>query len=111
MNQTYLIIGIALVIISIILSVIFNRKGKGLQENGLPFALEILLENLGGIENIESVDSSRSKVSFKLKDNEKINIEKINELGASGIVETSSGVSLIFGDISQTICDLVKVKL
>jgi PTS system D-glucosamine-specific IIC component len=77
----------------------------------LPFKVEELFDYLGGIENIESIDSSMSKVTFKLKSNEIVAVDKIKDLGVSGIVETKGGFTFIFGSISPEIARVVKEKM
>ena len=91
----------------------YSRKKSGNKQinNSLPFDIEILLSNIGDISNIESVSSSISKVNFKLKDSSLVDLEKIKELGASGIVENSSGFTFIFGNISPQIEKIINEKL
>lgn len=101
---------IALLVIFLVIITMTNKKKKA-ETIDLPFMLNDLLENIGGVENINSVSSSLSKVTFKLKDNSKVNVAAIESLGASGIVETREGFTFIFGNISKNIETIIKDKL
>lgn len=69
----------------------------------LPFAISDFIEAIGGRDNIEDIDSSLSRVTVQLVDCSKVNLEKIKQLGASGIVEKRNGYTFIFGAISKRI--------
>ena len=73
--------------------------------------IDALIDALGGIDNIVGVDHSASKVSVELKDYTVVNIEKIQSLGASGIVEGQKAIAMIFGKQSVLIAnDIMKMK-
>lgn len=102
--NTIIILYIALFVILVVLLLVFlkNRLNKA-SYNSLSFPIDDLIIYLGGKDNIIKYQTSLSKITFKVKDNSLVNVEKIKELGASGIVETSDGFSFIFGNISSTI--------
>ena len=111
-NIPVLVGSIALAIIIAIVLGYFNLKNKKTStDHDLPFDLSALLATLGEIENIESVEATMSKVTFKLKDTSKVDVEAIKALGASGIVETKGGFTFIFGSISQSIAKAIKEQL
>lgn len=111
-NYLWLIVAllIALIIIVIVFFVLKN-KNKVKETIDLPFKLDDLLRALGGIENIKSVSSTISRITFKLNDNKLVQTEKIKELGASGIIETKDGFTFIFGQIARNLEWLIKNKL
>jgi len=57
-----------------------------------------LVEYLGGIKNIVSMEVSVSRFKVTLKDPSKVNKEGIQKLGARGIVEIDNTLKIIFQD-------------
>lgn len=106
-----IIVVVALILLFIGVRRANNKKNKQVDLVALPFDIEEFIEALGSINNIVDVTGTISKVTFKLDDNSKVDFNKISEYGASGTVETSSGVTFIFGNISKSIETLVKEKL
>lgn len=110
-NPLYIVVAlviIALIIIVISIIRVNKNKNKINKISDLPFALEDLVKAIGGIENIIDVNATISKVTFKFRDNNKVELDKVKELGATGTVETSNGITFIFGSMSKTIETLVK---
>lgn len=57
-----------------------------------------LVEYLGGIKNITSMEVSVSRFKVTLKDTSLVNKEGIQKLGARGIVEIDNTMKIIFGE-------------
>lgn len=65
--------------------------------------LDALVMALGGQENITHVTSSPSKVTLTISNHDIVKLDKIKELGASGIVQGKETISCIFGKQSPLI--------
>ena len=108
MEFEYVLIFIGIALALILLYYGFTRfiKNKDLkQEVSSTVDIQKLLEALGGKDNITAVKSSPSKLTVSLKSHEKIDVETIQALGASGIVEGKDDLSMIFGKQSVLIED------
>ena len=89
----YIIIGVVLLII--ILAILkATKKDAGLDFNKL-------VELLGGKDNIIDTESNMSRFKVTLKDISKANKEKIQKLGAKGIVEIDNQLKIILGPDSK----------
>lgn len=111
MDQNLIIyIAIALVVIFIIFVVSINKSKKTTQ-GFLSFDIEHFILYLGGNENIIDYQTSLSKIKIKVKDNSLVDLDKVKNLGASGIVETSEGFTFIFGNVSSTIGEELDKKM
>ena len=100
-NTTYIIIG-AVVVIAIIAIVLLRKRSKSKAQSNCPIDLDVLISALGGIDNISETESSPSTLKVHLKKNE-IDVDAIKSLGASGIVQGASTVTMIFGKVSRDI--------
>jgi len=109
MSQTQIYIVIGVLVFIFLLVGFFAFRSKINQEKDLnqlvdlPFDIKDLEKAIGGKDNIESVEGSMSKITLKLKDNGLVNQDDVVKLGCSGMVETSSGYTFIFGTISKSI--------
>jgi PTS system D-glucosamine-specific IIC component len=115
-NNPYIYAIIVLVIILIVIGIMNFRKAINKETNfeelkNLDFDIRDLEKYVGGLDNISSVEGTISKVSFKLKDTKLVDVDKVKDLGASGIVETSSGFTFIFGSVSKTIATIIHQDL
>ena len=89
----YIIIGVVLLII--LLAILkATKKDAGLDFNKL-------VELLGGKDNIIDTESNISRFKVTLKDISKANKEKIQKLGAKGIVEIDNQLKIILGPDSK----------
>ncbi len=89
----YIIIGVVLLII--LLAILkATKKDAGLDFNKL-------VELLGGKDNIIDTESNMSRFKVTLKDISKANKEKIQKLGAKGIVEIDNQLKIILGPDSK----------
>ncbi len=89
----YIVIGVVLLII--LLAILkATKKDAGLDFNKL-------VELLGGKDNIIDTESNMSRFKVTLKDISKANKEKIQKLGAKGIVEIDNQLKIILGPDSK----------
>ena len=89
----YIIIGVVLLII--LLAILkATKKDAGLDFNKI-------VELLGGKDNIIDTESNMSRFKVTLKDISKANKEKIQKLGAKGIVEIDNQLKIILGPDSK----------
>ena len=61
------------------------------------------VERLGGLENIEMISSTPTRVHVALVDRDKLNVAGLHRQGVTRIIETRSGYSLSFGAASYII--------
>lgn len=73
--------------------------------------IESLIEALGTISNIIDIKSTQSKVTATIKEHDKVDFDKIKQLGASGIVAGKDSVAMIFGKESPLIEEDLKNRL
>ena len=114
MDFQYVLIIIGIILAILLLYFGFTRfiKNKDLsQEVVSTINIDELLKALGGKDNILDVASSPSKLTVTLKSHDGIDIDKIKELGASGIVEGKENLSMIFGKQSSLIAQDLKNSL
>lgn len=57
----------------------------------------LVLEALGGEENIVSVDACITRLRVEVKDKSNVNKDELKNLGAAGVVEVGNGIQAIFG--------------
>ena len=82
-----------------------NKKQNNLDENCEVYEKKALdfIQALGGIGNIEAVDSCMSRVRANINDADQIDQLQIQSLGASGVFMSGSQIQAIFGDDSMLI--------
>ena len=100
--------GIALVVIvAIILVIVFvkARKGKTVINNS------DWLIALGDKENIKEVTATGSRLSLVLVDKEKIDREKLKQLGVSSVLVMSNKVTLVIEDKAEQIATSIQKDL
>ena len=107
------IYGIIAIIVLIALWVLFSKVLKNktpkqvTYEDDLPIDLQVLLDALGGIDNITYVEASSSKIALGII-NEQVDIAAIKNLGASGIVQSNHKITIILGKISKSVADHIE---
>ena len=66
----------------------------------------------GDVSNIESVFShGKSRLSIKLKDETKLDKQKIEELGVSSIIKMSDKFTLVIENKAEEICEQINKTL
>lgn len=58
---------------------------------------ELIVEGLGGIENIESLDCCATRLRVKVYDVDKVSDEVLKQTGAAGVLKKGTGVQVIYG--------------
>lgn len=78
--------------------------------NKLGFDINDLINGLGGMKNIKSVEASLSSLKVTINNKELINQDLIKSLGAKGLMVSAQKVSIIFGDNANAIKEaMIKV--
>lgn len=103
MDQKYIPYIIAAAVILLLVIIFIVRKNKKKNQSNCPIDLDILIKALGGKNNITKVESSPSTLKVKLNDDKNIDIDSIKSLGASGIVQGTKQLTMIFGKASRDI--------
>ena len=68
----------------------------------------LVLEALGGKENIENIDACITRLRVEVKDAKVVDKNQLKKLGAAGVLEVSGGVQAIFGGKSDTLKNYIK---
>ncbi len=108
----YLLYGIIALIVVIILAVIFvmtikNKQPKQVKASDIPVDINMIMDAVGGKSNIKETVASSSKITFFVRDDSLVSLEKLKAVGASGIVQTTNKVSAIFGKYSKQISNMI----
>ncbi|NLA32741.1 MAG: PTS transporter subunit EIIB [Mollicutes bacterium] len=96
----YLIIAVALIIISLIV-IKYTNKSFNVEVNKL-------INYLGGRDNIIDAEANLSRLKVTLKDLEKVDKDGIQKLGAKGIVEIDNQLKIIFGKDARVLKKYIK---
>jgi PTS system N-acetylglucosamine-specific IIC component len=67
-----------------------------------------IVENLGGAENIESVDSCITRLRLSIKNVEAVNDDAIKALGTRGIIKRGNAIQIVVGTKAESIADEMK---
>jgi PTS system N-acetylglucosamine-specific IIC component len=62
-----------------------------------PARVNQLLDNLGGMENLDSIDACITRLRLTVNDRNKVNDAGLKAMGAMGIVGNSNAIQVIFG--------------
>lgn len=72
----------------------------------------VILENLGGISNIESMSVCETRIRVNLLDSDLANKEALKNIyGVRGIVEFGHQLQIVLGDMTKEISDIFFNKL
>jgi glucose-like phosphotransferase system IIB component len=58
---------------------------------------ELILEGLGGKDNIVSLDNCATRLRVSVKDEGKVSEAILKESGAAGVIKKGTGVQVIYG--------------
>ncbi len=83
-------------------------KSKGSKDDELRTIAPLVLDALGGKENIENIDACITRLRVEVKDAKQVNKNELKKLGAAGVLEVSGGVQAIFGGKSDTLKNYIK---
>jgi len=108
----YLLYGIIALIVVIILAVIFlktikSQQPKQVKASDIPVDINLIMDAVGGKNNIKETIATSSKITFFVKDDSLVSLGKLKAVGASGIVQTTNKVSAIFGKYSKQISNMI----
>ncbi|WP_242859919.1 glucose PTS transporter subunit IIA [Clostridium drakei] len=68
-----------------------------------------VLEAVGGKDNVEALDACITRLRFALKDVSRVDKDRLNALGAAGVLIIGNSVQAIFGTEAEKIKDDIKV--
>lgn len=72
----------------------------------------LILQNLGGIENIESMSSCSTRIRVNLLDKSVVDTTELKHIyGVRGIVEFGDQIQIVLGDQTKEIADVFFNKL
>lgn len=96
------------VLVFFIIAVIKRKKNlvgpprEQKESTKLPFNKEVLLEAIGGLDNMVHKQLSGSRISLDLKDVSLVDEEKLNSIGVDRVIKMSNKITLVIkGDISS----------
>lgn len=68
-----------------------------------------VLQNIGGADNITSIDACITRLRLVVKDEKAVNDSELKKLGASGVMRLGQGaVQVVFGPAAESIKDEIK---
>ena len=86
-----------------------TEKGAKLENNDYTEVARIVLEGVGGKENIESIDNCITRLRLEIRDYTKVDEKKIKSAGVAGVVRPSQKtVQVIIGTQVQFVADEFK---
>ena len=102
--QIMIVGGISFVLYFLITRFYFKRLALDLFHTGYKDeVVQGTIEAIGGIENIKMIHSSTERLILSLYDSEKLNVDKLLELGAIRVTETKAGYAIGYGARSTMI--------
>lgn len=109
----YIIWLVLAIIVVIVLWIVFSKvlaktKVQDSTSASLSFDINSFMDALGGIENIKESEATLSKVTVYLHDEKIVNMAKLKELGASGVVQSNDKVTIILGKVSKEISNKIR---
>jgi phosphotransferase system IIB component len=105
-----------LIIMAIINTIRLTKKRKAARLEALkdqPKDLEqqkVFYEAYGSLENIKSIRKEARRVIVKVKDLDKVNLEKLPELGATGVLVVADEVRASYSDRADYVYNLIKIE-
>lgn len=85
-----------------------KKEQTDVKVNGNELAV-LVLNALGGKENLVSLDACITRLRVEVKDTGKVDDKELKKLGASGVLKVgANGVQAIFGSKAQFICNDLK---
>ena len=86
-----------------------EEKKAVLANNDFTEVAAIILEGLGGKENVASLDNCITRLRLEIKDNTKVNEKKIKSAGVAGVMRPGkTSVQVIIGTKVQFVADEFK---
>ena len=75
----------------------YNEKKNGKASADRDAVSKMILEGLGGKDNIESLDCCATRLRVSVKDPEKVSDALLKQSGASGVIRKGIGVQVVYG--------------
>ncbi|MFO7819401.1 MAG: PTS transporter subunit EIIC, partial [Halanaerobacter sp.] len=83
-----------------------SETAKGLSDEMIK--AQKVLAALGGAENVESVDACITRLRLEIVDDSKVDEERLEGLGASGVMKSGRSLQVVFGVESDQLKDKIK---
>lgn len=74
-----------------------NEEIKVTTKSSIKDEAKLVVDALGGIDNIEDVDACITRLRVSIKDVEKVNKEALRKIGAAGVLDVKGGIQAVFG--------------
>lgn len=74
-----------------------EEEVKTVEQSSLTEDAKLIVEALGGADNIEDVDACITRLRVGVKDAKIVNKDVFTQLGATGVLEIDNGIQAIFG--------------
>ena len=101
----FVVTGVLLVATVVVVIIFLKKRKTATIDNSL------WIENLGGKENIESVNQVGSRINLVLKDKEIINKDNLKELGVKSVLVMSNKVTLVVDADAEDIAKAINAGL
>ena len=75
----------------------YNKKKEQKEEKTAHAVSRLILDGLGGRENIATLDCCATRLRFTVKDPTLVSDTRLRESGASGVIRKGSGVQVVYG--------------
>jgi PTS system D-glucosamine-specific IIC component len=74
-----------------------EKKSKGNSERDADAVSKMILEGLGGKENIAGLDCCATRLRVTVKDPDKVTDSLLKQSGAGGVIRKGAGVQVVYG--------------
>ena len=107
-----LIIGLIIlgIIIVVVVVLLIRNKTKSNKKASNDLFNQIM-EGLGGIANINSLEAKMSRLNVSLKDDSLLNIESLKSNGVSRVIKMSNKITLLIGNVASEIEEQFKKEI
>ena len=89
-------------------NVVNTTNDQILTSKKIDFNISDLVSALGESQNIVEINSTISNLKVKVKDIKLVNVEEIKKLGAIGTLINIDVITILFGDNSEYVGELLK---
>ncbi len=111
-NWLWIVIPIIFLILVILLIILLiNNKKRKSKQKVIDQYYETIIESVGGLDNVQDVTFNNSRLTFILKNNQKLDEEKLKSINITGIFKMSSKITLIVGKMSEQYYENIKKHL
>ena len=97
----FVVTGVLMIATAVVLIIFLKKKKVVKVDNSL------WIDNLGGKDNIESVNQVGSRINLVLKDKEAINKDNLKELGVKSVLVMSNKVTLVIENNAEDIAKAI----